>query len=176
MSCKIQRVSPREKSKFLMVVWNVSDWLCDNLLTQRVKVNFIDPGSNNLKIIIIIIIIINEYIMKRFNWNLIQETKYIRAKCDRTLKIVFRTGRVPITEAARYNAWTVFAGSNAGIVGSDPTQGMDVCVRLFCVCVVVCEGSGLATGWSPVQGVLPTVCILRNWKSGQGPQGPYSHR
>jgi hypothetical protein len=24
--------------------------------------------------------------------------------------------------------------------------GMDVCVRLFCVCVVLCVGSGLATG------------------------------
>jgi hypothetical protein len=35
---------------------------------------------------------------------------------------------------------------------------MDVCLRLFCVCVC-----GLATGWSPVQGVLPTVLRLRNW-------------
>jgi hypothetical protein len=24
-----------------------------------------------------------------------------------------------------------------------------LCVRLFCVCVVLCVGSGLATGWSP---------------------------
>jgi hypothetical protein len=37
---------------------------------------------------------------------------------------------------------------------------MDVCLRLFCVCVV---GSGLATGWSPVQGVRTTVLGLRNW-------------
>jgi hypothetical protein len=29
---------------------------------------------------------------------------------------------------------------------------MDVYVRLFCVCVVVCVGRGLATGWSLVQG------------------------
>jgi hypothetical protein len=41
---------------------------------------------------------------------------------------------------------------------------MDVCVRLFCVSVVLCVGSGLATGWPPVQGVLPTVYRLRNWK------------
>jgi hypothetical protein len=41
---------------------------------------------------------------------------------------------------------TVFGRSDAGIVGSNPTQGMDVCVRLFCVCVVVCVGSGLTTG------------------------------
>jgi hypothetical protein len=33
------------------------------------------------------------------------------------------------------------------------------CLRLFCVRV----GSDLATGWSPVQGVLPIVLELRNW-------------
>jgi hypothetical protein len=44
-----------------------------------------------------------------------------------------------------------------------------LCVRLFCVCVVLCVGSGLPTGWSPVQGVLPTVYRLRNWKSDEGP-------
>jgi hypothetical protein len=33
-----------------------------------------------------------------------------------------------------------------GIVGSNPSQGMDVCVRLFCVYVVLCVGRGLATG------------------------------
>jgi hypothetical protein len=31
-------------------------------------------------------------------------------------------------------------------VGSNPTRGMDVCVRLFCIFVVLCIGSGLATG------------------------------
>jgi hypothetical protein len=36
--------------------------------------------------------------------------------------------------AARSKAWTVFARSNAEIVGSNPTQGMDVFV-LFCVYV-----------------------------------------
>jgi hypothetical protein len=40
---------------------------------------------------------------------------------------------MPVTVAARCKAWTVFALSNAGIVVSNPTQGMDVCVRLFCV-------------------------------------------
>jgi hypothetical protein len=44
--------------------------------------------------------------------------------------------KLPITVAARLNV---------GIVGSNPTQDMDVCVRLFCVCVVLCVGSGLAT-------------------------------
>jgi hypothetical protein len=41
---------------------------------------------------------------------------------------------------------TVFSRSNARIVGSNTTPGMDDCVRLFCVCVVLCVGSGLATG------------------------------
>jgi hypothetical protein len=70
---------------------------------------------------------------------------------------------IPITVAARSEAWTVFARSNAGVVGSNPTGKHGcVCVRLFCV-VLSCVCSGLATGWSPVQGVLPTVVGLRNW-------------
>jgi hypothetical protein len=43
--------------------------------------------------------------------------------------------RKPITVAARSKAWTVFVRSNAGVVDSNPTQGMDVYVRLFCVYV-----------------------------------------
>jgi hypothetical protein len=62
-----------------------------------------------------------------------------------------------ITVAAPSKPWTVFARSDAGIVGSNPIQGMDVCVLLFCVCVVMCLGKDLATGWSLVQGVLPSV-------------------
>jgi hypothetical protein len=61
-------------------------------------------------------------------------------------------------------AWTVFARSNSGIMGTNPTRGMDVCVRLFYVCVVLYVGSGLATGWSPVQGVLPTVYRIKKLK------------
>jgi hypothetical protein len=64
----------------------------------------------------------------------------------------------PITVAARSKIWTVFARSNAGIVGSNPTQAMDVCV-------VLCVGSGLATGWSLVQGVLPTVYRINKLKN-----------
>jgi hypothetical protein len=41
---------------------------------------------------------------------------------------------------------------------------MDVCVVcVYSVCVL-CVGRGLATGWTPIQGILPT-----DWKSGQGP-------
>jgi hypothetical protein len=50
---------------------------------------------------------------------------------------------VPITVAARSRARTVFARSNAGIVGSNPTQGIDV---FLCVYFVFVFGSGLATG------------------------------
>jgi hypothetical protein len=76
------------------------------------------------------------------------------------------TEMMPITVA-----WTVFTRSNAGIVGSNPTQGMNVCLRFFCVYVVLCVDSGLALGWSPFQVVLPPVHRLRNWKISQGPQG-----
>jgi hypothetical protein len=64
---------------------------------------------------------------------------------------------------------TVAASSNAGIVGSNPTRGTDVCVRLFCVCVVLCVGSCLATGWSPSKESYRLCIGLRYWKSCQGP-------
>jgi hypothetical protein len=39
----------------------------------------------------------------------------------------------PVTVAERSKACTVFARSEARIVGSNPTQGMDIC----CLCVYV---------------------------------------
>jgi hypothetical protein len=68
----------------------------------------------------------------------------------------------PIREAARSKAWTVFARLNTGIMGSNSIRVMYVYVRLFRVCAVLCVGRGLATGWSPVQGVLPTVYRIKN--------------
>jgi hypothetical protein len=44
----------------------------------------------------------------------------------------------PITVAARSEAWTVFTRSNTGIVGSNPTQGMDVCMCVYSVSVLSC--------------------------------------
>jgi hypothetical protein len=41
---------------------------------------------------------------------------------------------------------------------------MVVCVCLFGDCVVLCVGSGLETGWSPVQGVRPTVYRIKKLK------------
>jgi hypothetical protein len=46
---------------------------------------------------------------------------------------------LPVTVAARPKTWNVSAPSNTGIVGSNPTQGLDVCVRLFCLCCSVCR-------------------------------------
>jgi hypothetical protein len=37
-------------------------------------------------------------------------------------------------------------------------------VRLFCVCILLCVGSSLATNWSPVQGVLPAVYRIKKLK------------
>jgi hypothetical protein len=39
----------------------------------------------------------------------------------------------PVLLAERSEARTVFGRSNTGIVGSNPTRGMDVCPRFFCV-------------------------------------------
>jgi hypothetical protein len=62
---------------------------------------------------------------------------------------VFSAVNRPITVAERSEAWTVFARSNTAILSSNPTRGMDVFGRLFCIYVVLCADSGLATGWSP---------------------------
>jgi hypothetical protein len=63
---------------------------------------------------------------------------------------------LPVTVADRC---TVFARSEVGVVDSNPIQDMDVwCVCVFfCVCVVLCLCKGLATSWSPDQGVLPSI-------------------
>jgi hypothetical protein len=77
----------------------------------------------------------------------------------------------PTTVAARSKARTVFARLNTGIVGSNPTESMYVCVCLFCVCVVLCVGSGLVTGWSPSKEFYRLCIGIKNWKSGQSPKG-----
>jgi hypothetical protein len=53
---------------------------------------------------------------------------------------------MPIRATARPKARTVLARSNTRFVGSNTTRGKDICVRLLCVCVVLCVGSGLEIG------------------------------
>jgi hypothetical protein len=48
--------------------------------------------------------------------------------------------------------------------------------HLFCVYVVLCVRSGLAKGWSPIQGVLPTVYRIKKLKKRPTSKGLYSHR
>jgi hypothetical protein len=55
-----------------------------------------------------------------------------------------RQGRSQWPLGLRYK--TVFAGSNAGVVGSSPTLGMDVFVCVYSVCVVLCVGRDLVSG------------------------------
>jgi hypothetical protein len=59
-----------------------------------------------------------------------------RIRQDNSMKVYIRG--MPITVAARSKAWTVFARSNTGIVGSNPTQGMDVYVWVYSVFVLSC--------------------------------------
>jgi hypothetical protein len=49
-------------------------------------------------------------------------------------------------------------------------------VRLFCVCVVLRVGSDLATGLSPVQGVLPTVYRIKKLRRRPRSKELWSHR
>jgi hypothetical protein len=60
--------------------------------------------------------------------------------------------------AAQPKARIVFARSNAEIVGSNPTGGTDVYVRLFCVCLV--QVAALRRADPPFRS-LPTVYRIR---------------
>jgi hypothetical protein len=66
---------------------------------------------------------------------------------------------VPVTVAECSKAWTVLDRLDAGIVGSNPTQDIDVYgyVYVYSMSVLPCVGRGLAMSWSLVQGVLSTV-------------------
>jgi hypothetical protein len=65
----------------------------------------------------------------------------------------------PVTVAEYSKASTVLARLDAGIVGSNPTRGMNVYVYVYVysMFVLTCVGRGLAMSWSLIQGVLPTV-------------------
>jgi hypothetical protein len=66
---------------------------------------------------------------------------------------------LPVTVAEWSKAWAVLALLNTGILGSNPTRGMDVYVYVYVysMFVLFCVGRGLAMSWSHVKGILPTV-------------------
>jgi hypothetical protein len=66
-------------------------------------------------------------------------SSYIMVYTSKRIIIIIIIITIPITEAERSKARNVFARLNTEIMGSNPTRGMDVCVRLFCVCVVLCR-------------------------------------
>jgi hypothetical protein len=70
--------------------------------------------------------------------------------------------------AALSKAWTILARSNAKIVGSNPTQCIDVCVRLFFV--LYCVQVAASRRADPPSKEFYRPCKRsRKWKSGQGP-------
>jgi hypothetical protein len=73
--------------------------------------------------------------------------------------IILLLSQEPVTIAERSRASTVFARSEAGTVGSKSHSGHECLVFVYvCAFFYVCvQVEGLATSWSPVQGVLPTV-------------------
>jgi hypothetical protein len=61
--------------------------------------------------------------------------------------------------AAQFKPRIVFARSNTGIVCSNPTWDMDVCVYLFCVCVVLCVGREALRRADPPSKEFYRMCI-----------------
>jgi hypothetical protein len=105
-----------------------------------------------------------------WNWPRTRPWKYFLAKNHDRFSVKFdniyhlQLQQAPITVAARSKAWTVFACSNIGVMGSNPTRGMDVCVPLLCVWVAVSRRA------NPPSKESYRLCIwLRKWKSDQGP-------
>jgi hypothetical protein len=66
---------------------------------------------------------------------------------------------MPIAVTEWSKAWTVLARLDAGIVGSNPTRGMDVYMRVYVYSMFVLSyvRRDLAMSWSLIQGVLPCV-------------------
>jgi hypothetical protein len=77
-------------------------------------------------------------------WTEYKEFFFEHCVSEKMGRLIFGSlNRKPIAVAARPTAWTVFARSNAGIVSSNPTQGMDVCVYSVCACTVCVGFDGL---------------------------------
>jgi hypothetical protein len=59
---------------------------------------------------------------------------------------------------ARSKSWIVFARSDTNIVNSNPTWGMDICVRLFCVYAILCVQVAVLRHADP-RPRSPTDCV-----------------
>jgi hypothetical protein len=75
----------------------------------------------------------------------------------------------PVAVVAWSKAWTVFACSNAVIVGSNATEGMDVYVCIYSVSVISCVRAMQPAAHSPKESYRLSKKRLRNWRRGQDP-------
>jgi hypothetical protein len=75
-----------------------------------------------------------------------------------------------ITVATRSEARSVFSRLNAGVLGTNPTRGINTCVNVFCVYDVLCIDNGVATDRSIVQGVLLTMHKFTRLKNARAQQ------
>jgi hypothetical protein len=55
-----------------------------------------------------------------------------------SLYLTFVRSNLPITVTARSKALNTISHLTCGIVGSNHNRGIDVCPRVFCVCVILC--------------------------------------
>jgi hypothetical protein len=78
----------------------------------------------------------------------------------------------PIAVAAPSEAWTVLARSNTGIVGSNPTRGMDACFMcVYSVFVLFCMQVEALRRADPPSKESYLLCIgSRNWKAAKAQQ------
>jgi hypothetical protein len=78
---------------------------------------------------------------------------------------------LPLTMTVRSKAWTVFVRSDAGIVGSNSTQGIDVWVFVYSVVVLSCvQVAALRRAYhSSIESYRLVEKWVRNNKRGQSP-------
>jgi hypothetical protein len=100
------------------------------------------------------------------NWKYSKQESYsyILKSSDRPIAMAARSRYEVSSPAPTLRSW----------VRITPKAWMAVCI--YSVCVVLCVGSSLAMGWSPVQGVVPTVYRIRKLNKRPGPnKGLYNH-
>jgi hypothetical protein len=66
-------------------------------------------------------------------------------------------------------AWTVFVCPNSGVVGSEPTRGIDILVCVSLSSCFLCAGSCLGMTWCHVQRTLPELYRIKKFKMSPRP-------